>query len=163
MGQLRMSKYSGDVPVMLVVQFWSSLTMAALERSDGAAALMLSRSVRMAARSSHVSVGIDPNPPRTPPELVEPDCRMRMFVPMAAKACSTWALAPAPMAIMAMTAPTPMTMPNVVRNARSLLRKMARKATRKVCTGFKGALLPFEPAPPAWPLGFGRTRRVRRA
>ena len=37
-GQLRMSKYSGDVPVTLVVQFWSSLTTGMLERSDGAAA-----------------------------------------------------------------------------------------------------------------------------
>ena len=131
-GQLRMSKYSGDVPVMLVVQFWSSLTIGMLERSVGAAAFTVATSLRMAARSSQVSVGIEPKPPWTPPALVEPGRMMRRFVPIAAKACSTCALAPAPMAIIAMTAPTPMTMPSVVRNARSLLRRMARSATRSV-------------------------------
>ncbi len=48
MGQLRMSKYSGEVPVMLVVQFWSSLTTGMLERSDGAAAFTVGTSLRMA-------------------------------------------------------------------------------------------------------------------
>ena len=55
---------------------------------------------------------------------------------MAANACSTCALAPAPMAIIAMTAPTPMMMPSVVRNERILLRKRARSATRSVTSGF---------------------------
>ena len=64
---------------------------------------------------------------------------MSRFVPIAANACSTCALAPAPMAIIAMTAPTPMMMPSVVRNERSLLRRTARSATRSVCQGFMTA------------------------
>ena len=62
--------------------------------------------------------------PCTPLVLVDPGRTMRTFVPIAANACSTCALAPSPMATIAMTAPTPMMMPSVVRNERSLLRRM---------------------------------------
>ena len=48
---------------------------------------------------------------------------MSRFVPIAANASSTCAFAPSPMATIAMTAPTPMMMPSVVRNERILLRK----------------------------------------
>src|SRR5215472_707898 len=136
MGQLRISKYSGVVPVTEVVQLASSLTTDWLDRSVGAAVLLLGTSDRMAARSSFVRVGIEPKPPRTPPEDDDPGRTMRRLVPMAAKACSTCDLAPAPMAIMAMTAPTPMMMPSVVKKERILLRKMARMATRIVWRGF---------------------------
>ena len=36
-GQSRIRKYSGDTPLMLVAQFWSSLTSEALLRSWGEA------------------------------------------------------------------------------------------------------------------------------
>src|SRR5215510_6952780 len=63
---------------------------------------------------------------------------MSRFAPMEAKDCSTWALAPSPIATMAITAETPMITPNVVRNERSLLRKRAYTATRKVSSGVIG-------------------------
>jgi len=49
---------------------------------------------------------------------------------MEANASSTRALAPSPMATMAITADTPMITPRVVRNERILLRRSARTATR---------------------------------
>jgi hypothetical protein len=141
-GQFRMSKYSTEVPMIVVDQFWSSLTTGVLIRKVGAAALTVGMSRRMAARSSHVSVGSEPKPPRTPAVLDVPCWMMRTFVPIAANASSTRALAPAPIAIIVMTAPTPMTIPSVVRSERSLFRRMDRSATLRVWNGFTtGSLL----------------------
>ena len=55
---------------------------------------------------------------------------------MAANVSSTRDLAPSPNATMAITAATPITIPSVVRNERSLLRKSARTATRMICPAF---------------------------
>ncbi len=82
MVQTRTSKKSGVVPVTLVVQFWSSENTWVLVRISGAAARTLGTSVRMASRSSQVMVGWLPNPPRAPPELVEPGMTMSRLVPM---------------------------------------------------------------------------------
>ena len=58
-GQLRMSKYSGVVPVTLVVQFWSSLTSGCARAELRRGGLHRRRPrVWMAARSSQVSVGM---------------------------------------------------------------------------------------------------------
>ena len=63
---------------------------------------------------------------------LEPGSTMRRFVPIEAKALSTRAFAPSPIATIAMTAATPMTMPSVVKNERVLFRKSARRAIRNV-------------------------------
>ena len=96
----------------LVVQFCSSL-MTRLRRR-GASARRASRSGprrgwrRVVPRERrHASR----SRPRRRSASVEPGWMMSRFVPIAANACSTRAFAPAPMAIIAMTAPTPMTMP----------------------------------------------------
>ena len=56
----------------LVVQFASSLTSDCVDRSTGAAAFTEGTCDSMASRSSCVSVGIEPKPPRTPPDVDEP-------------------------------------------------------------------------------------------
>ena len=53
---------------------------------------------------------------------------MSRFEPIAANDCSTIALAPSPIATIAITAPTPMMIPSAVRNDRSLLRISALPA-----------------------------------
>ncbi len=105
-------------------------------RSEGAAQRTEGISRWMAARSSQVRVGCEPKPPMAPPALVEPGSTMSMFEPIEAKACSTRALAPSPMATMAITAETPMMTPSVVRKERILLRGSARSATRRVWSQF---------------------------
>ena len=64
---------------------------------------------------------------------------MSRFVPIDAKASSTRFFAPSPIATIAITAATPMTMPSVVRNERILLRRRARAATRSVASRFTAA------------------------
>ncbi len=76
-----------------------------------------------------------PNPPCAPEALVVPERTTSRFEPMEANASSTRALAPSPMATMAITADTPMITPRVVRNERILLRRSARTATRSTCNG----------------------------
>ena len=86
MGQLRMSKNSGDVPVTLVVQFWSSAMRVPLVICAGAAAWTAGACVRIALQ-------IVPGERRHAAEAararrpidVEPDSTMSMFVPIAAK------------------------------------------------------------------------------
>jgi hypothetical protein len=89
---------SGVVPAIVVVQFWSSTMTAHLVASCGAARRTASACVRMARRSSQVSVGSDPNPPETPPSVVEPDRTTSTFVPMAANTLETCAFALSPTA-----------------------------------------------------------------
>lgn len=65
----------------------------------------------------------------TPPE---PRCAgrtTRSCVPIAEMLLSTWAFAPAAMASMAMTAPTPMIMPSTARNERNLFPRRLNTAT----------------------------------
>ena len=73
------------------------------------------------------------------PTVVVPDMTMSRFEPIAANDCSTIALAPSPIATIAITAPTPMMMPSAVRNDRSLLRISALPAMRIVCSAGHGA------------------------
>src|SRR5882724_3782764 len=137
-GQLRISKYSGVTPVTEVVQFCSSLTTEAVERSCGAAWRTDGTSVWIAFRSSQVKVGCDPNPPNTPLCDDDPGRTIRRFVPIDENASSTRAFAPSPITTMAMKAATPMMMPSAVRNERMVLRPRARKATRRTAQGLMG-------------------------
>ena len=162
-GQLRTRRNSGVVPWMEVFQLASSDITCEPARSTGAASRTAESSVWMAFRSSQVSEGSEPAPPMAPPPCEEPLRTMSMLEPMAAKVCSTRALAPSPMATMAMTAATPMTTPSPVRKERSLLRARARSATRSVMIQLTGAP-PGRPAPPrsAGP-GAGRSGPARHA
>jgi len=155
MTQLRMSKNSGDEPVMLVVQFWSSAMIGALVICAAAAHRTAGACVRMALRSSQVSVGKDPKPPATPLLVVVPESTMSMLVPMAANTPETRALAPSPTATIEMTEATPMMTPRVVRKLRVLLRRSALSAIGRMFER-------FTVTPPSRP-GAGPDGRRRRA
>ena len=85
---------------------------------------------------------MDPKPPMTPPEDVEPDSTMSKFVPIDAKIFSTLDFAPSPIATMEITEATPMTTPSAVRKLRVLLRRRARIAMGRVCATFMERCLP---------------------
>src|SRR5215510_8073355 len=93
---------------------------------------MVEISVCIALRSSHVNVGSVPNPPCAPPALVVPGRMISKLAPIEANDSSTRALAPSPIATMAITAETPIITPKAVRNERSLFRKSADSAVRRV-------------------------------
>ncbi len=86
----------------------------------------------MARASASTSVLTLPVPARTPPWTLLPGKTIKTLVPKLAICERIVDLAPSPMATMAITAPTPMMMPSMVRNARSLLRARARSAIRNV-------------------------------
>ena len=86
----------------------------------------------MAWASSAVSVLREPQPPRAPPVLKLPGKTERTFCPRLATCASTCTFAPLPMLMAAMTAMTPMMMPSMVSSVRSLFRRKARTAIRKV-------------------------------
>ena len=132
-------------PSMTVSQLRSSLTTWPVVWTRGATNFTSATSALMARRSSQVSVGSVPAPALAPPAVLAPDETMRTLVPIEAKACSTRARAPSPIATMAMTAATPMMIPSAVRNERSLLRRSARPATR---TTSPARIRPTVTAPP---------------
>jgi hypothetical protein len=86
----------------------------------------------MAFASSTVNVGTVPDPNRNPPLVELPDKIMSIFDPMLAICSAMRAFAPEPTAIMAITAPTPMMIPNMVRAERILLTMSALKAIRRL-------------------------------
>jgi hypothetical protein len=71
-------------------------------------------------------------PEETPPRRKLPEKTMMTFWPRLAICCSSWERAPVPILIMAMTAPTPIMIPSMVRKVRSLLRRSAFMAMRTV-------------------------------
>src|SRR5512139_582502 len=86
----------------------------------------------MALASSTVSVGTVPLPNRNPPLVELPDITISMFDPILAIRSAMTDLAPDPTAIMAITAPTPMMIPSMVRAERILLTISALKAIRRL-------------------------------
>jgi hypothetical protein len=72
------------------------------------------------------SVGCEPAPILTPPALVDPGRIMRRLLPILAICADICWLAPVPTAIMAITAPTPMIIPSMVRAERILFTHRAR-------------------------------------
>src|ERR1043166_589899 len=84
----------------------------------------------IALASESVRLCRPPKPVRAPPTVTVPGRMMSRFVPRLAICCFTSALAPSPMATMAMTAPTPMMIPSIVRKERSLFLANARSAIR---------------------------------
>ena len=131
-GQLRIVKKSGVVPVICVFQVlvseitgWPAFICGATAATDGS-------SVWMARRSSHVMLGCEPAPPRPPGPWLDPENNMTMLVPAPSICARTRDLAPSPIDCMKMTAPTPMMMPSAVRKERSLFRRSASPARRRV-------------------------------
>ncbi len=82
----------------------------------------------MASASSGVRVEFPVNM-CAPLEVTAPGKIMMKFVPSELIVFSTDLVAPLPMATTAITQPTPMTMPSIVRNERSLLREIALSPT----------------------------------
>src|SRR4051794_27887449 len=81
----------------------------------------------MASTSSSVSRLEVPASVRTPP-VPPPGKTVMTLVPRLAMLVCTMVLAPCPTDNMAITAPTPMMMPSMVRNERNLLRARERRA-----------------------------------
>src|ERR1041385_1607411 len=71
-----------------------------------------------------------PEPDRAPPRVTVPGKITSRLVPKLAICSCTLFLAPSPMATIAITAPTPMMMPSMVRKERSLFLAKARRAIR---------------------------------
>jgi hypothetical protein len=74
----------------------------------------------------------EPAPKLTPPLAAVPGTTNKTLAPMVAMVFRIAAEEPVPISIMAMTAPTPMTMPRVVNSARIGLRRSAVMAVRAV-------------------------------
>ena len=68
--------------------------------------------------SATVSVRVPPAPVRTPLRLTPPASTQTRFAPMLAIAVRTWAEAPSPIAIVQITALTPMMTPSIVSTVR---------------------------------------------
>ena len=115
-----------------VLQLLLPAMICAPLRTSGLTAATPGTSRSIARASSTVSVPAPPKPVWTPPRLMLPEKTRMTFWPRAAMRASTWALAPLPMPTMAMTAPTPMMMPSMVRTVRILFRRSARKATLRM-------------------------------
>ncbi len=96
----------------------------------GATADSPDTSLRMAFASAMLKSSA---PDRVPPGPRNPwpGRTMSRLLPSFAMSAVTWAVAPAPTVTMVITAPTPMTMPRMVRDDRSALRRIVRWASRK--------------------------------
>jgi hypothetical protein len=64
----------------------------------------------------------------TPPRILEPGLMLITLVPIADISSLIPDLEPSPIAIMVITAPTPMMIPNMVRNVLDLFKRMERHA-----------------------------------
>ena len=116
----------------MVVQVSLSEIACVLVRDSGAAARTAGTSDWIARTSSQVIVGCEPMPPRMPPELLDPENSRITFVPDASIIERMRSLAPSPIDTMQITAATPMMMPRAVRLERSVLRRRASSASRRV-------------------------------
>ena len=101
-------------------------------RTIGATLRTAGLSRRMASPSWGVNVVTEPAPKLTPPLAAVPGSTSRTLAPMVAMVFRMAADEPVPISIMAITAPTPMTMPRVVSRARIGLRPRAVMAVRAV-------------------------------
>src|SRR5918997_1047880 len=115
---------------MRVAQLLPPATTCVPPCTKGAAAVTPSISRRIAAASSSVRVEAAPAPSRAPPWVTLPGVTMARLAPSERICRSTRFRAPAPIATMAITAATPMTMPSTVRSERSVFAPMADRADR---------------------------------
>ena len=99
---------------------------------------------RMALASSGTSVVTAPWPVRTPPKFMEPALTVTMLVPRLETCDSMDARAPPPIAIITITAATPMMIPSEVSAERNRFLPMASKA---VCTVLDAVVMAPSPSP----------------
>src|SRR5215472_9393446 len=132
MAHSRMSKYCGSVPVARVPQLSLPKTACTPVALPGAPSATDGHSRAMASTSARTRVCVFPQPMDMPPRFIEPALTKSIFDPIAAICCCTCSRAPWPKATMAITAPTPIMIPSMVRPERSLLRASARNASRIV-------------------------------
>src|SRR3990172_9538481 len=100
---------------MRVLQFWFPHTAGEVDGIGGDASRTAGSSLPIALASPMVSVGADPEPDRSPPEVVLPGRTRRRFDPTMEIWAAMRSFAPVPIATIAITAATPMTMPSIVR------------------------------------------------
>ena len=115
---------------MRVPQLLPPATTCVPPCTKGAAATTPSISRRIASASSSVSVEAAPAPSRAPPCVTLPGVTMARFAPSERICRSTRLRAPEPIATMAITAATPMTMPSMVSRLRRAFAMMAESAER---------------------------------
>ena len=113
----------------------------------GDTATTLGTSSRIAWASAAVSVVVAPPPIRTPPIWNEPADTVMTLVPRLWMREVIDARAPAPSAIITMTAATPMMMPSEVSAERNRLRARASKATLRTVAAFMAGSSPRPPPP----------------
>ena len=90
------------------------------------------KSCSICSPSAAVSVLDDPAPICIPPERIELGKIITRLLPIELIELFIWCDAPFPMAITAITAAMPTMMPSAVSRLRTLLRQIARSATRKI-------------------------------
>src|SRR3990170_3671549 len=122
----------GVVPVTPVDQFWWPYTTCATPLNTGATSEIAELSFWIASASANVSVDCVPEPIRTPPAVVAPGSTIRILPPMLEMNSEILLLAPAPTATIAITAPTPMMIPSMVRAERILFTQSARRDILKI-------------------------------
>src|SRR5580692_7631915 len=128
--QLRTWKKSRVTPEAFVDQFRSPLTICTRELSTGESAATLTSSRLIASPSSSLRRGPAPFAARAPDARARSGQMMMKFEPIDWIWEETLSRAPAPSAVTVTTAVTPMRIPSTVSEARSTLRRMARKAMR---------------------------------
>ena len=129
-----------SVPTTAVVQFWFPKMALSDWVVTGATAAISEISVSMASASASLK---SEAPEAWPGPIRLPAVTMSMLLPRLAICCLTWRVAPPPMVTMVITAPTPITMPRMVRKERRTLRLISRRARRMV--------LPIIRIPSHWP------------
>src|ERR1700680_3090548 len=115
---------------MVVAQLLFPLTTWAPPRTYGAASATSGHCAGMSLASAADNVTAFPVPSRTPELLVLPGVMMMMLLPMLAIWSWIRCVAPEPIATVAMTLATPITIPNMVSAERSLFIVSAWKAMR---------------------------------
>src|SRR5258708_3771649 len=126
------------MPATRVVQFLFPATRGKERDSSGAAICTSTSSRRIAPASSSVSVGCVPDSSLAPPELRAPGMTSRRLAPSVRILSETSAWAPVPTDTIQTTAPTPTTIPSIVRALRSLFTRSDRVATRRLSKAFIG-------------------------
>ncbi len=140
--QLLVWKYALVVPVMLVAQLRPLAITVTPARCSGATALMPPICVRMASASDSLNAAAPaapmPGPRRCPGRTIS------RLLPRLEIWSLTACVAPLPSVTIVITAPTPMTIPRIVRNERIRLRRISRSASRIVLNSIR-------PSPPRRP------------
>ena len=123
--------HAGVVPPITVNQLVPPATTCALVDEYGAAAATSGTLATIAVTSSRESVVRAPLPRLTPPVVTLPGLMTMRLAPRLSICFRTTAWAPAPIATEAITAPTPMMIPSMVRSDLLRLRRSAFQAVRR--------------------------------